>query len=784
MGTAWPNTNGKIWVFVKEDVQVDIILDTVQVLTLHLSQIDGPQDITVSLIYASTDKATRIELWDALYYLSTQIHNPWQVGGDFNVILNEVEKFGGLPVSFVETEDFLHYLNALVNKFPNLEVEHLIKQGSDHAPLLINYKEDSGNIKKSFRFLNFWVENDTFLDVVKQNWVGNFEEVVKVHEVEFEQNPSNSNRGRLQKVQAELIRFYAVEEKLWKQKAEMQWFKDGDRNIVFFHAHEAIRFYKDQFFEDHIPTDFDILKHIPQMVTIEQNQLIHEIPEAEEVKGAVFGLNADSAGGPDGFTGKFFQYAWEIIAEDMVQMEIVHGIRIRGKPANVVIKLDMTKAYDRVSWLFLTKVLRQMGFGEMLIDMPQGFFKSTRGVKQGDPLSPTLFILEAECMSRALNVLHEDGKFKGFGMPKWSPYINHLAYADDTIIFASADDYSLKKVMETLTEYEKTSGQRINKTKSAVYMHEKASEIAVTLVNNVTRIPRKEFPFTYLGVPIYYSRRKIEHYKEISDKVSNRLFSWTGKLLSIGGRITLIKHVLQSMPIHLLSACDPPAGVLANLHRMFAKFFWSKSIGNSSKHWTSWTVLCHPYEEGGLGFRSLQDLKKEHAVLVGWKRGIYVWKKMLQIRDLVEHEIWWQQKQGNSHFWLDNWTGLGSLYHATGTNFDYDRTVVQVHEAVDVGGWNEGMLRDLIPNKIVEHILSTVTPPTNQDAVDKPFWKLEARGKFTVGSAYQFVRQRKEPSLLYNNMWIKGLPIKISFFMWRFWKFKVPLDDAVKKWGI
>ncbi|XP_059288533.1 secreted RxLR effector protein 78-like [Lycium ferocissimum] len=107
----------------------------------------------------------------------------------------------------------------------------------------------------------------------------------------------------------------------------------------------------------------------------------------------------------------------------------------QGTPTNTVIKLDMAKACDRVSWFFLTKVLRKMEFGEMLIDIvfriisnnwysvlvngqPQGFFKSTRGVKQGDPLSPTLFILAVECLSRALNSLHKKDNFKEYGMPK------------------------------------------------------------------------------------------------------------------------------------------------------------------------------------------------------------------------------------------------------------------------------------------------------------------------------------------------------------------------------
>ncbi|XP_075096278.1 uncharacterized protein LOC142174392 [Nicotiana tabacum] len=120
----------------------------------------------------------------------------------------------------------------------------------------------------------------------------------------------------------------------------------------------------------------------------------------EEVKHDVFVLNRDTASGPDGFISQFYPSCWDIIFEDVVDMirafscgselprfiagfvkgrsivknimltqEIVTDIRKRGMPSNVVIQLDMAKAYDRLSWLFLTKVLRQMGFGEIFIDM-------------------------------------------------------------------------------------------------------------------------------------------------------------------------------------------------------------------------------------------------------------------------------------------------------------------------------------------------------------------------------------------------------------------------------
>lgn len=144
-----------------------------------------------------------------------------------------------------------------------------------------------------------------------------------------------------------------------------------------------------------------------------------------------------------------------IITENiLLAQEIVHGIKGGKEGGNIVLKLDMSKAYDKISWTFLTLVRRMLSFKEYFIELihriisnnwysiivngtMHGFFRSSRGLKQGDPLSPALFIIAAEALSKSLNHLHSNNNFKDFNMNANGPQINHLCYADDLVLFSS-----------------------------------------------------------------------------------------------------------------------------------------------------------------------------------------------------------------------------------------------------------------------------------------------------------------------------------------------------------
>ncbi|XP_055818647.1 uncharacterized protein LOC129887548 [Solanum dulcamara] len=309
----------------------------------------------------------------------------------------------------------------------------------------------------------------------------------------------------------------------------------------------------------------------------------------------------------------------------MLAQEIIHSIKRPKIGDNVVIKLDMVKAYDRVSWSFICLVMRRMGFGEIFIDMVwrlmannwysvivnggrHGFFDSTRGLKQGDPLSPALFVIGAEVLSRMLNNLHQHYLYRGFYMEKKGPLINHLSFADDIISFTSTCKYSLKLIMKTLQRYEKSLGQLINKEKSQCMLPLNTNPEIMSRITSITEFKHTHGPITYLGCPLYIGRQRIIYFTSMVSKVTSRIRGWQTKVLNYGGRAALVKYVLQSLPIHLLSAITPTATTLKQIKSLIANFFWGWDKEKRKYHWASWETLSYPTEEGGIGMKNLKDV--------------------------------------------------------------------------------------------------------------------------------------------------------------------------------
>ncbi|XP_060182971.1 uncharacterized protein LOC132612916 [Lycium barbarum] len=218
---------------------VEVIQDTDQQITVKLNFQDDNKTLMTTMIYAKCEALERISLWDNLYNLDDQMEVPWLVGGDFNVIIHEDEKIGGLPVYPYEYEDFAFYVNSselfevsfkgslftwwngragrdcifkrldrmltnskLQDWFGHMEVEHLSRTGSDHAPLLLTCGNSSQHSKATF--------GDIFKKLVVR------EDIVRVKEQLFEDDPSPANKMVLQLAQAELKKYMHYEEEFWR----------------------------------------------------------------------------------------------------------------------------------------------------------------------------------------------------------------------------------------------------------------------------------------------------------------------------------------------------------------------------------------------------------------------------------------------------------------------------------------------------------------------------------------------------------------------------------------
>ncbi|XP_075095058.1 uncharacterized protein LOC142173378 [Nicotiana tabacum] len=242
--------------------------------------------------------------------------------------------------------------------------------------------------------------------------------------------------------------------------------------------------------------------------------------------------------------------------------EIVHNIKRNNNRGNVVIKMDMAKAYDRLSWNFLMVVMRKFDFSEAWIDIiwrlvsdvwysimingsRKGLFTSSQGLKQGDPLSPSLFIIGAEVLSRSLNKLATHNNFTPFFMDQRGPIITHLAYADDIMIFTGGDKNSIKCIKSRIRRYEKVSGQKVNNDKSFFVTTPNTSASRINRIRRASRFMDKPFPFNYLGCPIYNGRKTISLFDGMLAKIVKRLNGWQGKMLSYGGKVKTLEHVFN-----------------------------------------------------------------------------------------------------------------------------------------------------------------------------------------------------------------------------------------------
>jgi hypothetical protein len=252
----------------------------------------------------------------------------------------------------------------------------------------------------------------------------------------------------------------------------------------------------------------------------------------------------------------------------IVLQEIVHFMwRSKKKKGYVAFELDLEKAFDNVNLEFLCSCLQDFGFPDITIKLIMHCvtsstysillngnkmhpFKPTHGLRQGDPLSPYLFILFMEKLSIAINNYVHQGDWDPIRMSATSPHLSHLLFADDVLLFTKAKKSQIKFIKDLFDHFSKASGLKINLSKSRAFY---SSGIPHRIIQNLTSISGIRSTTSldkYLGFPILKARAKKSDFHSVIDKMHTILASWKSKLLNKPGRLALATSVLSSIPAY------------------------------------------------------------------------------------------------------------------------------------------------------------------------------------------------------------------------------------------
>ena len=521
-----------------------------------------------------------------------------------------------------------------------------------------------------------------------------------------------------------------------------------------------------------------------------------------------------------------------ILDSILVASEVVHSMR-NSRRGGFLFKVDFEKAYDSVNWDFLMVVMDKMGFGvkwrgwiyecistvtlSVLVNgSPTEEFNMSRGLRQGDPLSPLLFNLVATGLSLLISKATSMDLLKGIPVAEGGIAITHLQYADDTLLFCEAQWEQLATFKRILTCFELTSGLRMNLFKSVLigvnFDDTTVGDWAVRL-----KCKHGSFPIKYLGFPLAANPNRVTTWTPMIESIRRKLSSWKQKTLSIGGRLALIKSVLNNMPVYLMSFFLIPKSVALAIERLQRQFLWGGYEDKKKISWVAWCKVQNSKSKGGLGVGNILD--KNRALIAKWiwrfgrEQSQLLWKDVLSNKyDINPESLIMKIRNSRSlspfakslqslllgtelhstmtregfrmiigngsfiDFWEDPWVKDGSLKNL------YPRIFALAQQKTGsinkfgewIGGswvWNILLRRRVFDweirqwNEFWGLISKSVLRQASNDQV---CWRFENNGIFMIKSfCLELENRRGWSQFSHHNIWGHGAPPKVEMFGWQ-----------------
>jgi len=527
----------------------------------------------------------------------------------------------------------------------------------------------------------------------------------------------------------------------------------------------------------------------------------------------------------------------------LVAYECMHTIR--KQKANTpffALKIDMMKAYDRVEWKYLQGVLSKMGFADGWIqtvmkcvtkvryairvngELSEPFIP-TRGLRQGDPISPYLFLLCAEGLSCLMKKKEAEGKINGVKNGRTGPAISHLLFADDSIFFIRGDMKNLQALNEVLHLYSEGTGQQINFQKSSLFFGDKCPEQVKDRVKSYINVRNVVVQANYLGMPSWVGRSPTSTFNFLPERMWRKIRGWNDRPLSRAGKEVMFKSVIQAIPIYVMSCFRLPAAICDKMRTTISNHWWGIEEGKKKMHWRSWEWLTAPKAMGGMGFRDMQIFNQAMLGKQAWRiltvpnslcarvlKGRYfpccsfwdasqprsssfTWRSIMYGKELLMKGIIWRVGDGRTiRITRDYWVNDSSMLKPIVSISDNSNVYSLIDGAA--GSWNEEMVRACFNEDDAEKILQI--PLCHTPCEDFPAWLHTKSGIYTVKSAYFLARlesfhvflgengrgetsDQSKISKSWKRLWAIQAPPKMKIVLWRMAHDCLPTGSQLKK---